>query len=104
MKLRLALDFSILILLSCLPGCSRPYLKKPVPRSSPSGVELLIVKKGNYPGTFGHVALRYQDEVFGYWESREHKLAVGHFPTDALSTCLPAAWPQTERWPPHWIG
>jgi hypothetical protein len=70
------------ILLLCLLGCSRPYLKQPVIRSTPRGVELLIVKKGNYPGTFGHVALRFQDEVFGYWESRSRKLVVGRFGTN----------------------
>ncbi len=59
-------------------------MKQPIPGSSPKGVELLIVKKGNYPGTFGHVALRYRDEVFGYWESRDKKLVVGHFEKDAF--------------------
>jgi|GEM_PF-3284535 len=84
MKTNRAVNLSLLLLVLCSLGCSRPYLKQPVPRSSPSGVELLIVKKGNYPGTFGHVALRYEDEVFGYWESRSNKLVVGHFQRDAF--------------------
>lgn len=84
MKPRLAANFWFVVLLSCLFCCSRPYLKQPVTRSAPSGVELLIVKKGNYPGSFGHVALRYQDDVFGYWESHDHKLDVGHFQTDTF--------------------
>jgi hypothetical protein len=84
MRPRLAASFLFLIFVLFPFGCSRPYLRQPIPESAPTRLELLIVKPGNYPGTFGHVALRYGDEVFGYWESRDHKLAVGYFLTDAF--------------------